>query len=240
MSHSQPDHRPAPEPVDGRPDRPGWPEVLVGLAVLAVVAYGTGPFVLTPLGLSPVARGLALAALSGVAGIVGFLAACGLRIRSVRAFGVRATTTRWVLIGAAGGVLAFVATRVLGFVIVALGLQPENIQQVYTDAGGGGPWSVALSLVFLALLTPLGEELTFRGVVTTAFLRYGPAIGVIGSAVVFALMHGFNVFFFTALVVGLIAGELRRRSGSVWPGVLTHVVNNALAQGLSLALVALS
>jgi membrane protease YdiL (CAAX protease family) len=237
MSHPQHDHRPAPGPV--RPDEPGWPEVLVGLAVLAVVAYGTGPFVLTPLGLSPVAGGLAVAALSGVAGIVGFLAAWGLRIRSVRAFGVRATTLRWVLIGAAGGVLAFVTTRVLGVVIVALGLQPENIQQVYTDAGSGGPWSVVLSLVFLALLTPLGEELVFRGVVTTAFLRYGPAIGVVGSAAVFALMHGFTVFFFTALVVGLIAGELRRRSGSVWPGFLTHVVNNALAQGLSLALVAL-
>lgn len=235
MSQSQHDRRPAPEPITGRPQRPGWPEVLVGLAVLAVVAYGTGPFVLTPLGLSPVARGLAVAAVSGVAGIIGFLAAWGLRIRSAGAFGVRATTVRWVLAGVGGGLLAFAVTRVLGLVVYVLGLQPENIQQTYTDAGSGGAWSLALSLVFLALLTPLGEELVFRGVVTTALLRYGAVIGVVGSAVVFALMHGLNVFFFTALTVGLIAAELRRRSGSVWPGFAAHAVNNALAQGLTLA-----
>ena len=37
------------------------------------------------------------------------------------------------------------------------------------------------------------------------------------------------------LVVGLVAGELRRRSGSVWPGVVTHLVHNAMAQVVALA-----
>jgi uncharacterized protein len=238
MSHPQPDQPAA--PGTDRPDGPGWPELLVGVAVFTVVAYETGRFVLTPLALPSGAEDLAYTALSGVAGILGFLAAWALRVRSVRAFGVRATTVRWVLVGLAGGLLAFVATRLLGLVIGALGLQPENYQQTYTDAGSGGPASVALSLVFLALLTPLGEELTFRGAVATALLRYGPVVGVVGSALVFALVHGFTVYFFTALVVGLVTGELRRRSGSVWPGVAAHVVNNALAQTVALAVVAVS
>jgi membrane protease YdiL (CAAX protease family) len=55
------------------------------------------------------------------------------------------------------------------------------------------------------------------------------------SQEVFA-MHGLNVVFFTALIVGLITGELRRRSGSIWPGFITHAVNSALAQGIALAL----
>lgn len=45
--------------------RPGIPEIVVGLAVFAV---------------------------SGVAGILGFLAALSVRVRSLRPFGVRATT----------------------------------------------------------------------------------------------------------------------------------------------------
>ncbi|ANY09354.1 CPBP family intramembrane glutamic endopeptidase [Pseudonocardia sp. HH130630-07] len=216
--------------------RPGWPELLVGLAVLALVAYGTGPVLLRPLGLDPVLDGLAFAALSGIAGIAGFLAALGLRIRMPAAFGVRGTTLKWVLLGIGGGLLAFVLTRIQSIVVFALGLQPENIQETYTEAGSGGAWSLALSLAFLAILTPLGEELVFRGVVTSALLRYGAVVGVVGSAVVFAAMHGFNIVFFTALIVGLIAGELRRRSGSIWPGFLTHVVNNALAQGAALLL----
>ncbi|BBG00114.1 MULTISPECIES: CPBP family intramembrane glutamic endopeptidase [Pseudonocardia] len=236
MSPSEQHPQRAAHRAAGRTGPPGWPEIVVGLAVLAVVAYGSGPLIITPLGLSPVAHGLALGALSGIAGIAGFLAALGLRIRSLEAFGVRATTLRWLLIGVGGGVLAFVLVRILGIVMFALGIVPENIQESYTDAGSAGAWSVALSLVFLALLTPLGEELIFRGVLTTALLRYGAVVAVVGSALVFALMHGLNAVFFTALIVGLVAGELRRRSGSIWPAVAAHAVNNALAQAIALAL----
>lgn len=49
-------------------------------------------------------------------------------------------------------------------------------------------------------------------------------------------MHGLNAVFVTALVVGLVAAELRRRSGSVWPGVVVHVTNNLIGQGLVLFL----
>ncbi|RCK70293.1 CPBP family intramembrane metalloprotease [Desertihabitans brevis] len=225
------------------PDRPrtapGWPELLVGLAVLALVAYGTAPLVLTPLGLEGVARGLALGALSGVAGIIAFLVALALRVRRPEAFGVRGTTVRWLLLGALGGLVALVVARIIGVITLLLGIQPENIQQPYTEAGSAGVWSVVLSLLFLALLTPLGEELLFRGVVTTVLLRYGAVVGVVGSAVVFALMHGINAVSFSALVVGLVAGELRRRSGSVWPGVVVHVVNNAVSQLIALLLAGL-
>jgi membrane protease YdiL (CAAX protease family) len=229
VSQPQHDPRPAAPPPTARPDRPGWPEVLLGLAVLAVVAYGTALYLLDLVTLAPVGRGLVVAALSGVAGILGFLAAWGLRIRAFAAFGVRRTTPRWLLIGVGGGLLAFAATRVIGLVIGALGVRPEDVQTEFTDAGSGGIGSLVLSMLFLAVLTPLGEELTYRGVVASALLRYGALVGVVGSALVFAVMHGPNVIFFASLVVGLITGELRRRSGSVWPGVVTHGVNNALA-----------
>jgi membrane protease YdiL (CAAX protease family) len=62
------------------------------------------------------------------------------------------------------------------------------------------------------------------GVVTNALLRYGPFIGVAGSALIFALFHGTNLVFPAALVAGLITGEVFRRSGSVWPAVVVHVV----------------
>ncbi len=42
----------------------------------------------------------------------------------------------------------------------------------------------------------------------------------------------------TALIVGLVAAELRRRSDSVWPGVVVHIVNNLIGQALALILAA--
>ena len=83
-----------------------------------------------------------------------------------------------------------------------------------------------LATAFLTLLTPLGEELIFRGVLTNALLRHGPVIAVVGSALVFAVTHGINTVFPAALVVGLITAEIFRRSGSIWPAVIVHAVHN--------------
>lgn len=85
----------------------------------------------------------------------------------------------------------------------------------------------------LALLAPLGEELVFREELTTALLRYGAVVAVAGGAVVSALVHGPVTGFLPALVVGLVAGELRRRSGSIWPGFVAHAVSALGPAGLA-------
>ena len=86
--------------------------------------------------------------------------------------------------------------------------------------------TVLLATLHMGVLTPIGEEFLFRGVVTTALLRYGPFIGVVGSTVIFALLHGINMILPAALVAGLVTGEVFRRSGSIWPAVIVHVVFN--------------
>ncbi|MDP9794040.1 membrane protease YdiL (CAAX protease family) [Catenuloplanes nepalensis] len=218
---------------------PGWPELLIGLAVFATVAYGL-PTLLTRTGisdrLSPLITGLLLAALSGLAGLAGFVAADRIRVRDRAAFGVRSTSARWLLLGVAGGVLALVLAQLIALAVLSFTGPAENVQAPYRDAAEGGVLSVVLSVLFLAVLTPIGEEFLFRGVVTTVLLRYGALIGVVGSSLIFALAHGLNIIFVTALVVGLITAELRRRSGSVWPGVLAHVVNNLVSQLLVVTL----
>jgi membrane protease YdiL (CAAX protease family) len=40
-----------------------------------------------------------------------------------------------------------------------------------------------------------------------------------GNSVVFALFHGIDIALPSALVVGIIAAEMMRRSGSIWPAV---------------------
>jgi membrane protease YdiL (CAAX protease family) len=77
-----------------------------------------------------------------------------------------------------------------------------------------------------SLFTPVGEELLFRGVVMRGLLRYGAVVAALGSSVVFALFHGIDMALPTALVVDVVAAETARRSGSIWPAVAVHVVNN--------------
>ncbi|NOK57857.1 MAG: CPBP family intramembrane metalloprotease [Chloroflexi bacterium AL-W] len=205
--------------------RPGWPEIIVGLVVLGAVTIAT-VLIAGQLGLGPVVFGLILTALAGVGGIAGFAAAVLLRIRSWSVFGVRRTTRRWLLIGVGAGVVAFVLKALAIQVWILITGDSTSPQGVYGDGGSGGVLSLILATLFLSLLTPLGEELLFRGVITNALLRYGPLIGIVGSTLIFALAHGINIVFPAALVMGLVGAELLRRSGSVWPGVVAHAVVN--------------
>lgn len=205
--------------------RPGLPECIVGLVVLFVGFVGGSQ--LSRLGLDPVVYGLVFSALSGIAGIAGFAAAVLLRIRSLRPFGVRRTSRRWLLIGVGVGLVAFVLKGLAILVWIQMTGNTENIQGVYAHGGSGGVLSLVLATVFFGFLTPLGEELLFRGVITTVLLRYSrPIIAVVGSTLIFAIAHGINIVFPAAVVAGLATGEIYRRSGSVWTAVVVHVVFN--------------
>jgi membrane protease YdiL (CAAX protease family) len=48
------------------------------------------------------------------------------------------------------------------------------------------------------------------------------------SAVVFGLFHGVNVVLPAAIVLGILNAALYERSGSIWPAVVAHAVNNTL------------
>ncbi|MFW5417710.1 CPBP family intramembrane metalloprotease [Nocardiopsis sp. CNT-189] len=236
MSTARPDHSQRPAPAGaGTPPRPGWPEIAVGL--LALVAATAALLLFGPMGmdLDPVPYGLVVAAWSGVAGLAGFAAAALLRIRSLAAFSVRRTTWRWMLIGVLGGLVALFAKGILTYAVTILTGLESDPQGMYYDAAGGGVLPLILTMLFLSVLTPIGEEFLFRGVVANALLRYGPVIGVLSSSVVFALFHGINIILPAAVVVGAIAAELMRRSGSIWPAVAVHVVNNLALPLLVLA-----
>lgn len=205
--------------------RPGLPEGIVGLIVFSIVGYGGGAL-LARRGLDPVVLGLIFTALTGVAGIAGFAAAALLRIRSLSAFSVRRVSRWWLLIGVGAGLVAFVVKGLAVMAYTAITGDSSNPQTVYAEGGSGGVLSLILATLFLGLLTPVGEELLFRGVVANVLLRHGPLFGVVSSALIFALMHGINIVFPAALVMGLVGAELLRRSGSVWPAVVVHVVFN--------------
>ncbi|PSK96284.1 hypothetical protein CLV63_112167 [Murinocardiopsis flavida] len=224
MATAHPD--PHPQASTPTAPRPGWPEIIVGL--VAMFAATTGLLAFGPLGLDlgPVSYGLVVASWSGVAGLAGFAAAALIRIRSWGAFSVRRTTWRWMLLGVLGGLLALVVKYVVVSAITALTDFGSDPQGMYYDAASGGVLPMLLTLLFLAVLTPIGEEFLFRGVITNALLRYGPVVGVVSGSVIFAVCHGINIVLPVAIIVGIIAAELMRRSGSIWPAVAVHAVNN--------------
>lgn len=207
------------------PWRPGWAEVAIGVTVTVVVGFGLGSQI-QRLGFDRTTYGLVLAGWSGLACFAGFAAAWRLRRRPLAAFGVQATSRQWLLVGVGVGIVTFVAKGIAVLSFTALTGIGHSPQGVYVAGGSAGIASLITATFLIGVVVPIGEEFLFRGVITTALFRFGPFIAVVGSTLIFASLHGPSIIFPAAVVQGLVAGEIYRRSGSIWPAVVVHMVYN--------------
>ena len=95
--------------------------------------------------------------------------------------------------------------------------------------------SLALNLVSTAILPALVEEMVFRGYILGALRPQGDGLAIVFSAVFFGLLHGNLLQIPFAFILGLIFGYLTVQTGSIWPAVLLHFLNNALSVALQYA-----
>lgn len=88
---------------------------------------------------------------------------------------------------------------------------------------------VVVCLLVIAVLTPIWEEILFRG----AFLdgltrRFRPSVAIILSAALFAAVHLVPLTFVYLFTLGIALALLRRFHQNLWAPILLHAANNAL------------
>ena len=82
----------------------------------------------------------------------------------------------------------------------------------------------------LAGLAPLVEELVFRGLLYGWVAgRWGTVAAWIVSSLAFAAAHVEPAHIILVLPLGLLFGWLRRRTDSLLPSLVAHMVNNGFA-----------
>lgn len=104
--------------------------------------------------------------------------------------------------------------------------------QVEAISGGNALSStdLLLLLVLIAGVAPFVEELFFRGMLYPLLRRrMGAPATIVLNAALFALIHIYPLLLPGLFVVGLFLAYLRERSGSIWPSVLLHALQNGLA-----------
>jgi membrane protease YdiL (CAAX protease family) len=224
-------------PAGARRDAHRWPRrwitnALVTLLLVQLVAIPIViPFVAAGEDI-PIAAA-ALAQLVGWAMMMGVVARCVKRypLTGTRR-DVAVTSWKWSYLGY--GVVAAISGLIVS--VVLSNLIPirqkqgaEDIGQQIRDSSAGTVGLVIFAIV-VAIGAPIVEELFFRGLLQTAFTaRYGPWIGIASSSVIFGAIHfePLNVIVLSAL--GAVFGFVRYRTGSIWPSMIAHAINNTLA-----------
>lgn len=247
-----PDHRPgapeeprAPAGPDGAPgagERP-WPwwsalaalftgwlggQVLASIVIVAADS-GTTTDDDLPIGLQIVAQLIFSACLVGA---VVFFARLGGRPTPAR-FGLRPTpvgrAVLWIVAG-------FVTFTIVGGAWLAL-TDAQDEQDLITETLTENPTTATVvGLAFLTVvIAPIVEEVVFRGFVFQA-LRSAMPVGVAAavSGLLFGVVHVFGSpveFIVPLAVLGTILALIFWRTGSLYPCIALHALNNCIAFG---------
>lgn len=90
--------------------------------------------------------------------------------------------------------------------------------------------NIWISLLLLAVLPPVAEELLFRGVTLNSFMhKYTPWIGIIISSVLFGVFHMNLLQGINACILGIVLGYSYYKTKSIFVPIILHSLNNAYA-----------
>ena len=206
------------------------------IAGVSLLAHGPaeGPWTRVALGTAVSLAPVPLVALARrrllVPAGVGFRAGLGLAPVSGRSRALVSVTLALLAAGALGEVG-------LGLVARGLGIAAHWSEWFDPELAWGTTPILAAALADVVILTPVLEEIVFRGLLFATLRRRLPlAAAAPASAAVFALAHGYGLLGFLAVFwSGLLWAVAYEKTGSLLPSIAAHAVDN-LGASLSVVL----
>jgi CAAX protease family protein len=131
-----------------------------------------------------------------------------------------ASTMKWTLIGFS----ALWPLLALNLGYHHLLVETFGIEAPGLDALG---MSFGMALFVICIMPGIWEEVAFRGLVQGTLQRsLGVRGGIVLSAILFAIIHQNIISAPILLLMGLLLGWIRHRSGSLYPGMVVHFTHN--------------
>ena len=127
---------------------------------------------------------------------------------------------------------SLIATSIYAGIVEWLGTDILVPPEVVSDITFDGT-AMLLSFQALAFITPLSEEIFFRGFIFGGLLpRLGPWPAIVVSALIFSAFHFSLGVLIPIFMTGFLLGWLYWRTGSLWAAIGAHAGQNALALGV--------
>ena len=134
----------------------------------------------------------------------------------------------WLSVGLSIFGLGIVLTELYNAVISVLPM-PDIFQDIFHESFGKKT-SYLSALFGAVVIAPLTEEILFRGIILKGLLAHGSQNrAIVWSAVLFGLMHLNPWQFPGSFILGLVFAYWVIQTGSLWPAILGHALNNFLS-----------
>lgn len=126
---------------------------------------------------------------------------------------------------ALGGLVAIFAGATATLALAGAG-DEQNLAPEGWDGSRAGAY--ALSFVAVVFVGPVTEELLYRGLGLTLLLeRFGPAVAVAVTSVLFGIGHGLVLSLAAFVWFGVVIALVRLRTDSIYPTFVVHSLFNA-------------
>nr|PZM90136.1 MAG: CPBP family intramembrane metalloprotease [[Clostridium] cellulosi] len=134
--------------------------------------------------------------------------------------------TIYGIIAIGASILASLVVKIISLILNFFNLQnmPVSLKIPYNSVPG-----IIMITLAVVVAAPITEELICRGVILRIFRRYGDVFAIVGSALIWALLHGNLTQGLPVFVMGLIFGIIAIKAGSIAPTIIIHSINNAIA-----------
>ena len=124
---------------------------------------------------------------------------------------------------------SLISTSIYSGIVEWLGVDELAIPVVESDIFFDGP-AVLLTFQALAFITPMSEELFFRGFIFRGLLpKMGPWWAIAVSALLFSGFHLSVGVLIPIFITGFLLAWLYWKTGSLWAAIGAHAGQNALA-----------
>jgi membrane protease YdiL (CAAX protease family) len=91
-------------------------------------------------------------------------------------------------------------------------------------------YEYALAFVTLIIVAPLAEEILFRGFLYGKLRKRMPLwVAMLITSALFGLIHGQWNVGLDVFALSIVLCSLREITGSIWAGILLHMIKNSIA-----------
>lgn len=208
-----------------------WLAVFQGLGTIAVLLSE----LMLAFGMDETAGYVLSEILSMLAYIFGFLIPTLILRKMLRAKdwdyvpAMKKPASKWTPLWILSAIAVNFAAAYMNAYLVELLLPFGGIDSSLFESGISEPYQIVLALISTAVIPALVEEFLFRGVILSNMIPFGRDAAILGSALLFGLMHGNILQFLYTTLMGVVLGYVYVYTKSIWCCVLIHFFNNALS-----------